>query len=149
MAETGITSGFGIDIEGIEDCITQLNALPPRIVKGAFGKALAAAAVPIVAALEPRTPVDTGLLVSSIKSDIAVSSEGKGGKLNIGFGKQGYVARMIEFGHRIVGHMPKRIDTGKFKDGKPFMRDATAVSSEAATTAFRDTLLASLDEGQI
>src|SRR5579872_4066390 len=140
---------LGIDIVGLENCISQLTALPQRIVKHAFGKALAASAVPIVEALEARTPVDTGLLRSSIKSDITVSPEGKGGRLNVGFGKQGFRARMVEFGHRAVGHKPDKKDSGKVVSAHPFMRPATAASQEAATEAFKESLIKSLNDGEV
>jgi HK97 gp10 family phage protein len=138
---------LGIQIEGLDNCITQLEGLPARIVKGAFGQALAAGAIPIVEALETRTPVDTGLLKESIQSEISISSEGKGGSLAVGFGKQGQIARLVEVGHRAVGHKPNKTDTGKVVQPHPFMRPALAASQQEAIEAFKTRLLASIEAG--
>ena len=140
---------LGIEISGLEDCIKQLTSLPPRIVKGAFGKALVAGAIPIVEALEARTPVDSGLTKGAIKSDIEVNADAKGGKVSIGFGKRGFIARMVEFGHRSIGHRPNKKDSGKTVQAHPFMRIAAASSAEAATKDFEETLITSLDNGEV
>jgi hypothetical protein len=138
---------FSINIKGIEEVTAALTKMPDRLVKNAFARALAASAVPIVEALKPRTPVDTGLLQSSIMADIQIDTTGKGGELAVGFGKQGYVARMIEYGHRIVGHEPKKKDTGKVVAGKPFMRGSAATSADASVDAFEESIRTSVESG--
>jgi HK97 gp10 family phage protein len=134
-------------IIGLEECLANLDALPEQIVKNYFGVALTAAAVPIFQAVESRVPVDTGLLQSSLKTDIQLRSDGTGGNVAVGFkGKESSIARFCEFGHREIGHLPNKTDKGKVVQGRAFMRPALATASDAAIDAFQASLLASLGE---
>jgi HK97 gp10 family phage protein len=140
---------FGFTIEGLDNCIEKLRALPTRLVTNAFGKALVASAVPMVEALEARTPVNTGLLKESIKSEIGLDSSGHGGQVSIGFGsKESHIANWIERGFHLTSHEP---DKKLIKDipAKPFMRPALAASGETAIDAFKTSLLASLEAGEV
>jgi len=138
---------FSIDISGIEETCAWLTAAPANIAKGAIGKALTAACVPVVQALEAHTPVLTGSLEEHLISDVALDANGRGGQAQVGYGKQGYIARMVEYGHRQVGHKPKKADGGKPVAAHPFMRPAAAESGEAAIEAFGKSLQESLREG--
>ncbi len=138
---------FSITISGIEETCAWLTAAPANIAKGAIGKALTAACVPVVQALDAHTPVDAGGLKEHLMSDVALDANGRGGDAQIGYGKQGYVARMVEYGHRMVGHKPKKEDTGKIVVAHPFMRPAAAESGEAAIEAFGKSLEESMAAG--
>lgn len=124
-----------------------LTAAPANIAKGAIGKGLTAACVPVVQALDAHTPVLAGSLKEHLMSDVALDANGRGGDAQIGYGKQGYVARMVEYGHRMVGHKPKKEDTGKIVAAHPFMRPAAAESGEAAIEAFGKSLEESMAAG--
>jgi HK97 gp10 family phage protein len=137
-----------IRIEGIEQVIQNLKNMPELAVKNAFGKALTASAVPIVENLKTNTPVDTGKLQRHAMSIVEIDRDGKGGKLSVGFGKKyGKLARLIEYGHRIIGHKPNKVDKGKTVPSKPFMRQTFAQSQNAATEAFTNRMLKSFSEG--
>jgi len=137
---------FRIEIKGIEETCEGLSELPKRLVKHAFAKALAAASVPMVKALEARTPKHTGDLAEHLMTDIQVDAEGRGGRVDIGYGKEGYKARLVEFGHRMVGHKPAKKDLGKAVQPHPFMRPAAAESAEASVEAFDESINESVDQ---
>lgn len=133
-----------VKVTGIEEVCAMLTAAPKGVVRLAYGKALAAAAVPIVEALEAHTPEETGALKAAIVSDIALDAEGKGGTLSVGFsGKQGHVANFVEYGHRMIGHKPKKKDLGEVKP-HPFMRPAANDSADEAIEAFAGSVEQSL-----
>jgi len=123
-----------------------LTALPPGVIKGAVGKALTAAAVPVVRALRATTPQRTGDLVEHLMTDIAIDSQGNGGVASVGYGKQGFKARMVEYGHRMVGHKPDMKESGVVR-AHPWMRPAVASSGEASIEAFAESLAASVEAG--
>jgi HK97 gp10 family phage protein len=141
-----MADGFQTSISGIEETVESLSQLPTRLVRGVYGKALTAAVLPVVEALEPRIPVEHGDLKEALASDIAIDADGKGGVAQIGFGKEGWKARLVEFGHRMIGHKPERKDLGEVQQ-HPFMRPAAAVSAEASIDAFSASLKQSVDEG--
>jgi Bacteriophage HK97-gp10, putative tail-component len=146
-----------IKITGIDEVCAMLTAAPKNIVRGAYGKALAAAAVPIVEALEPRIPsrnnlfdeesfrplagtAEEGTLKDALVTDIAIDEEGKGGVLSVGFGgKAGHIANFVEYGHRMIGHKPKLKDLGEVKP-YPFMGPAADASADAAIDAFAQSI---------
>src|SRR4051794_31704975 len=128
---------FNITVSGIDDVCKELSELPKSITKNVFARALAAAAVPVVQALRARCPVATGELRDHITTDIQIHAEGKGGTAQVGFGNEGYKARFIEYGHRIVGHAPNHKELGAV-ESKPFMRPATVASAEASITEFAE-----------
>ena len=130
---------FSVDISGIEETCAMLDRLPVNVAKRAFAGALAAAAVPIVEALEASTPVLRGDLKAAIVTDIFVDAQGKGGQASIGFGKEGHVANFVEYGHRMVGHKPGKKELGEVQP-HPFMRPAAASSGEAAIGAFAESV---------
>jgi HK97 gp10 family phage protein len=132
-------------VEGLEECLSKLEALPERIVKNHFGKALLAAGSEIFNAVQPRVPVDTGKLADALKTTISVDAEGKGGMVEIGFtGAQAGIARLVEMGHREVSHRPNLKDSGKVVQPHPFLRPAAATSKDSAVQAFEESLSASL-----
>ncbi|MGA2270327.1 MAG: hypothetical protein ABSH44_17785 [Bryobacteraceae bacterium] len=158
---------FSIQISGIEETCAWLDTVPQYVVKGAVGKALTAACVPIFRALDARTPImvdgsvkhdpPPGALKAHLKTDIAIDANGRGGKAQVGYGNLGYIARFLEYGHRLVAHGAKWSDRMRNYEGKllgsgsvaanPFMRLAAAESSEAAIEAFGTSLQESMQAG--
>jgi HK97 gp10 family phage protein len=135
-----------IKVTGIEEVCAWLKAAPKNIVKGAYVKGLAAAAVPVVEALEAATPQDTGKLKESIVFDIALDADGNGGVLSVGFsGEEGHIANFVEYGHRMIGHKPRKKDLGEVKP-HPFMRPAAAASADDAIEAFAQSIEESMNE---
>jgi HK97 gp10 family phage protein len=137
---------FSMTVSGIEETCAMLEAAPRNIAKAAFARALAAAAVPVVKALEARTPADTGKLKASIVTDVAVDAAGGGGIASIGFGKQGHVANFVEYGHRMVSHKPHKKEIGTVAP-HPFMRPAAAAAAEPAIDAFCESVRESFSVG--
>lgn len=150
---------FGFNISGIEEACAMLDRVPKETVKIAFARALAAAAVPIVAAVRSHAPVHTGEMIAKLKADVLIDSEGKGGKVSINFGKEGHTANFVEYGHRMVTHYQKTVLKGKKKvrvgghkdvgevQPKPFLRPAASASGEAAVEAFTEALTEALVSG--
>jgi len=157
---------FSVHISGIEETLAMMAQAPRNITKHAFGKALAAAAVPVYNALNSHTPVmvdgsvkhdpPPGALKAHLFTDIEIDQNGKGGDAAVGYGKLGYVARMVEYGHRSVAHGATWNDRKNNYKGKllgapvppkPFMRTAAAESGEASIEAFGESLAQSFREG--
>jgi len=137
---------FSITISGIEETCAMLDKAPRNIVKAAYARALTAAAVPVVEALEARTPVEHGDLKAAVVTDVAIDAVGKGGFASIGFGKEGHVANFVEYGHRMVTHKPNKRTVGAVI-AHPFMRPAAAASAEAAVDAFCESVRESMGAG--
>lgn len=85
-------------------------------------------------------------LVDSIVTAVEVDSEGRGVVANVGFGKMGYVANFVEYGHRMVGHKPDKKELGKVNP-KPFMRPAAEMAADPAVEAFRAAVEGVIDHG--
>jgi HK97 gp10 family phage protein len=135
-------------ITGIEETIAALNDMPDRIAKVATVKALNAGVQPILETIRPRIPIGaTGELSNSLMYTINIAKDGRNGIAQIGFGKQGFVARMIEYGHRIIGRKPKKTDLGKTVPSRPFMRPAAETAAGAAIEAFAASVKESIDGG--
>ena len=141
-----MAEGYEINIRGIDETCDALTRLPKNVVKNAFAKALAAAAAPMVERLRPATPKHTGDLAAHLMSDIQVDTDGRGGNVSVGFGKEGYKARLVEFGHRMVGHEPNKVEVGLVMP-RPFMRPAAAEAAEESTEAFNESITESVDQG--
>ena len=137
-----------IKISGIDEVQALLKAAPARIVRNSFARALAAAAVPVVQALTPRIPVRTGDLAEHLMTDIAIDADGRGGSAQIGFGKEGWKARLVETGHRMVDpHNPKTEYAPVV--AHPFMGPAASASADAAVEAFTEVMADSLRDGDL
>ncbi len=127
-----------------------LTRLPRDIVLGGYNRALHAAADVIEAELDLRTPVqialaggdlvvEGGRLKESIVSVVTLDSNYRGGMVEIGFGKLGYIANFVEYGHRMVTHKPGSKEVG-FVPAYPFMRPAAEAAAEPAIDAFAKSL---------
>jgi hypothetical protein len=158
-----MAEGLTISVQGVNEIAGWLDQLPQRFAKGALARALAAAAVPIVAEISARTPEgDESLrdenvahLVDSIQTIIEVDSQGRGGRAEIGFGKMGYLALWLEYGWKLTGHQPHKKfiknvpengDTYLTGSRRYFMRDGMEAAAERAIEAFCNSFSASMDE---
>lgn len=152
-----------IKIDGVRELLGWLDQLPTRFAKAALARALAAAAVPIVAEISDRTPEgdeserdeNVAHLVDSIQTVISVDSQGRGGTAEIGFGRMGYLALWLEFGWKLTGHkpgkkfiknVPENGDMYLTGSSRYFMRNGLDASWERAIDAFCDSFSASMDE---
>jgi HK97 gp10 family phage protein len=144
-----MANNVSINVEGIEEVCAALTALPSKLAKNAFTKGLIASAVPVAEAVLARTPEHTGDLKAHLKTDVVIDASGKGGSVQIGFsGKNGSVARWLEYGHREIGHKPLNKDLGSVQP-HPFMRPALETAADAAIEAFTESVLESIESGLV
>jgi hypothetical protein len=138
---------FSIQISGIEETCAMLTMAPAHIAKAAYARALTAACQPVVVALRVNTPIVTGDLLKHLMTDVALDADGRGGVAQVGYGKLGYIARFVEYGHRQIahGHSHKAIDAPVAAN--PFMRLSAAQSLDAALEAAVNSLKESFAEG--
>lgn len=145
-------AGELIQITGLAEVQRMLAEAPKTVVATAYLKALQAGANVIADELESRTPIkaedvggllDKGVLRESVMIAVEIDSDLRGGQAEVGFGKNGYVAMWVEYGHRMVGHKPNKKLKGTVK-ANPFMRQTAAVSADRAIAAFQDELVAQL-----
>jgi hypothetical protein len=136
-------------ITGLEDVQRMLDDAPRDLVARGFLKALQASADVIAEEVGVRTPIkseDTGGLLergelrASLRTDVQLDSQFRGGVARVGFGKAGAIANWIEWGHRLVGHKSsgKKL-IGEVK-ARPFLRPAFDSSADAAVDAFARSL---------
>jgi|ERR1035441_529188 hypothetical protein len=160
---------FSIEVSGIEEACAMLTAAPTLLAKNTFARALSAAAVPVAAGLFEASPImkdgsvyhnpPPGALKAKVMTDVEIDAQGRGGFAQIGFGRLGYVARLVEWGHRMV---TRSVFAANKKSGKmnayygperrpvpahPFMRGVAVSTGEAAIAAFADSAAESLKAG--
>jgi HK97 gp10 family phage protein len=136
-----------ITVHGLAEVQRALREAPRTLVLRSFARALSAGAGVIEAELAVRTPIGDettnnellGHLVDNITSEVKVDTQGRGGTARVGFGKKGYVARWLEYGHRQVSHQPGKRQVGRTA-AHPFMRPAVTASAEGAIEAFQNVL---------
>lgn len=138
-----------IEISGLDDVNRLLGEVPARLARQVFRRALGAAAVPVTAALKPRIPKLTGDLAAHLETNIYVHDDGLTGVASINFGEQGWKARLLETGHRMIGHAPNKTDKGEMVKPEPFMGPATSASADAAIEAFADSVREQLDRNEL
>lgn len=132
-----------INISGIDEVEALLRNAPERLVRQAFRRALSAATVPVVQNLKPRIPERTGDLKQHLETKISIHADGLSGVARIGFGSEGWRARLVELGHRMIGHGPENKEIGEVS-AHPFMGPAASASGDAAIEAFTDSMRDSL-----
>lgn len=132
-------------ITGLEDVRKSLDDLPAQIVRELFQDALAAGGAVIEQELVRRTPrADTvttsakkyGRLIDDIATTVEVDPKSLTGSARTGFSDDGFVARMVEYGHT-------QISDGKVTGSTPahpFMRPAADAAEDAAVEAFTESL---------
>lgn len=141
-------------VSGIEDVVALMQRLRTISLQKALGYALAAAGVPIVGEIHVRCPERLEVerdetiphLADSLESLIEIDRQGRGGRLTIGFGKQGYIALWVEYGHRIVTHKPALRDTGKRSKPNPFLRESMDAAEAQAVDRFFETFIRVLED---
>jgi hypothetical protein len=133
-------------IIGLEDCKRDLLALPRLFVRDSFPGALKAGGGVIEQELAARTPEGVTLTTSAkeygplrddLDTEIEIDEQRLTGNAKVGFAGKGFVARMVEFGHREVTHKGKQV--GEVK-AHPFMRAAAETAADGAVEAFADSL---------
>jgi hypothetical protein len=138
-------SGF-VNVEGLEDTRRDLYDLPEQIVRELFPAALKAGGDVLQAELEARTPKspdestsakEYGTLRADLGSEIEIQEQELTGSVKVGFGKTGYIALFIEYGHRKVTHDGKQVG---HTAAVPFMRQAAEAAEDAAVEAFANAL---------
>lgn len=134
------------EVEGADETAEMLEKAPKLVVARGFLKAAKAAVNVVEQALKPRIPKEHGDLEKALTHEITLDSQFRGVTADIGFGKEGHVANWNEYGHRMVGHKPKKKQVGEVQ-AKPFMRPAMASSAETAIDVFADTLRKELEGG--
>jgi hypothetical protein len=141
----------GVEITGIEETMEMLKSAPRTVVASGFVRALSAAANVMADEIERRCPektedvggiLDKGELRDSIVVAVELDSQLRGGVGYAGFSTSNgadFVAQLLEYGHRLIGHKPGKKPLG-FVAPTPFIRPAFEFSAEAAVDAFSDSL---------
>lgn len=148
---------MNITVDGVEELNKFLTDAPREIVASCFLKALKAGGDIIEQTLIYNTPVkeedtggilETGELQDSVFLRVELDSQLRGGRAVIGFRGAGpnAVANWIEYGHRIVGHKPRKEYKGKNTTPNPFVRKTADQSAEPALSAFSASLSTSMQE---
>ena len=163
-------AGELVTIVGLKEVQDFIAQTPKLLVAHGFAKALNAGAEVFAKELEVKTPVkkedtggllDKGVLRESIMIAITLDPQFRGGRAEIGFGKNGNVADWLEYGHHIVipgkgtyidnqGRRRKGTGAG-FVAAHPFVRPSFEIGFDAAVTAitssFNNTIRQTLPQG--
>jgi hypothetical protein len=160
-----MADNYTIKIEGLDDVMRSFDQIPKKIVARAFFKALQASGYVIEKEVLIRTPVrsrlyfkgtlmesmlpmrGSGALRAAITTVVTLDSKSRGGYLEVGFGELGYIARFVEYGHRLVTHRPGKKEIGQVPP-YPFMRPALEAATEIALDTFTATLSEYIAEGE-
>jgi hypothetical protein len=145
---------MSITVRGIPEVQRSLAAFPRQLVMSTFAKALGRAAAVFEAELSARVPegMDTtssenyGTLLDNLCDEITIDAQGRGGKLQVGFGRKGMVALWVEYGHRMVSHSKKELGTVQ---PHPFMRPAFEAAADRAVDVFIDSVREYMQSGSI
>lgn len=143
-----------VTVTGLAEVQRMLTEAPRLIVANAYLKALTAAAAVMEAALYSATPErDEGdrneeivHLKDAIVREIELDSRFRGGAFAIGFGSEGFRALWVEYGHRMIGHLPDKKKLEPDVPPHPFMRRAFDDCADACIAAFANTLETELRE---
>lgn len=143
-----------IQIEGLDEVCEFLERAPRDAIPGALlhGGQAGGAVIEqaMIAQLAPHNK--TGELMEDLDTTVTLDGDFRGVDVAVGFSHGGsdvhgygmdYVARFLEFGHRMVGHAPNKKLLGQVEP-KPFMRPAAEIAAEAAIDAFEDAVLSDL-----
>lgn len=138
---------MGITVRGIPEVQRNLADFPKLLVMGAFTKALSRAAAVFEAELRANTPEtdystssdEYGHLVDCLTDELEIDTNGRGGRVRVGFGRKGYVALWVEYGHRMLSHSGQKTKLDRTK-ANPFMRQAFENAADAALDAFTEAI---------
>jgi hypothetical protein len=93
-----------------------------------------------------------GHLLQNIEREVTIDSSGNGGRAAIGFGKKGFVALFVEYGHANVRHISgvgKKASSKGDVEPHPFMRPTFEAAADAAFEAFIEEIETFMAEGSI
>jgi HK97 gp10 family phage protein len=136
-----------VTVTGLREVQRMLTEAPRLVVSNAYLKALGAAADVLEAALYSAAPErDEGSrdenivhLKDAIVREIQLDSRFRGGTLDVGFGKEGFRALWVEYGHRMLTHDKRPTKLGMVPP-HPFMRPAFEACADQCIEAFALTL---------
>jgi len=103
-----------VKITGVEELSEWFNRLPTEGVQLATSRALVKGTIPVVREITTLTPErsegsrdeGTDHLIDRLRSRFYIDREGRGGVAQIDFGILGWLANLVERGHRMIGHRP-------------------------------------------
>jgi HK97 gp10 family phage protein len=121
-------------VEGLRELKANLEKLGADVAKGVMTEGLQAGGKVLMEAIGGVTPVHEGELKAHIMMTTDVAPSGTSGEVKVGFGKQGYKARWVEFGHRMVSHKPDKKEIGHVP-AHPFIRPGFDASHTEARNA--------------
>jgi HK97 gp10 family phage protein len=124
-------------ITGLDEVKRNLEKIGQDLSSKVLRHSLQAGVNVLGVAVQERTPKNTGLLAASVGTVVSLSAKEGGGVAVVGFGDQGHVARLVEFGHRMVTHAGKTVGQVPMH---PFIRPAFDASAPAAVEAFTETM---------
>jgi hypothetical protein len=133
-----------VRIEGLQEAIAMLDDLPEAVILAGFATAIDAANVVFWDLLGRSTwvrqdvdsKVTPGALRAALTSRVTLDTHYRGGLGEVGYGKLGYIANFLEYGHRIVGHRRGGRKEFGFVAARPRMRPAFDAGHEKAIDAF-------------
>ena len=139
-----------ITVTGLVEVQRMLSELPKAIVAKGYLNALSAAGNVLKDEVDARTPirlevsgedllVSGGDLKAALMMKVELDTGLRGGSVDIGFGKQGYKANWVEYGHRMVGHKPGKKALGQVPP-HPFLRPAFDAKADEAIAVFAESL---------
>ena len=157
--ERGSANGASFEIKGLEELTAALDALPKETLMTAVAYGMHALCDVFVVALAGKVPVQMpaetgrgrgnrlggdlqpGALLAAMRRSVKVDPGSGSGLASVNFGNLGYVADMVEYGHRMIAHDGKKVLMGpKTPDGMvrayPFVRPAFDAAKDAAIQAF-------------
>lgn len=135
-------------ITGLGEAKKYFRDLPASIMMECFPDALLAGAEVIESEIGRRTPMADrettsarkyGRLVDDLSTTVAIEPQRLTGNAKIGFGDDGFPARMVEFGHAQVAHGAAGVEVGHVP-AHPFMRPAADIAESGAIEAFSDSI---------
>jgi hypothetical protein len=159
-----------LKVTGLTEAVNMLESMPKNIVVLGFARGLEAAGQVLQAELYNQTPVRTevrsaasaartgrtagekiftgGELRAALRRKVTIDANYRGGYVTIDHGRMGWLANIIEYGHRIVGHKPGLKDTGKFVPPNPMYRRTAEIAAEPAIEAFVKEINEVINEAQ-
>lgn len=151
-----------LNVTGVKEAVAYLEELPKNIVVLGFLRALDAAGAVIQDALFENTPVRTevrstqsaartglqaggrvitgGELREALTRKITIDTNYQGGVVEVYHGKLAWVANLVEYGHRLVGHKPGKKDLGTVP-AHPFIRPTAEAVAQEAVDAFEASIV--------
>lgn len=146
-----------VEVEGLEEALAMFDDLPKAVILAGFSGALQAAGRVFVDELDQRTPIQLAyeggdltvaggdLKGALMMTDPEVDSQYRGGSIEVGYGNLGYVANLVEYGHRMVSHdKTKQLSgpktPGGFVQAYPFIRPSFDVGKDRSIDAFVNSL---------